>query len=151
MINLTEKDRSRFWKYVEKPIFNNLDCWKWKGYKNIKGYGQIWVKPKLYPAHRISFLMYKGSIPNGMVLDHICRIRNCVNPWHLRVVTVKENVLCGIGKPAILAAMKICSKGHPFNGKNLGIDKNRGQRYCKECRRLRQIEYRKKVKEPSHE
>lgn len=101
-------------------------CWVFQGAKNRKGYGHFSVNGKTQRAHRVSWLIHKGEIPTDLVIDHLCRNRACINPDHLRLVTNKENVLCGIGICAKNKAKQLCQNGHPFK-----FYKN--QRYCQVC------------------
>jgi len=64
------------------------DCWEWTGSKNQYGYGITTSNKK---AHRVAYELEGGTIPEGMVIDHICHNRGCVKPAHLRVVTRKQN------------------------------------------------------------
>ena len=67
-------------------------CWEWKLNKNWKGYGSCTVGGINRMAHRVVFESFRGTIPIGFELDHICKNRGCVNPDHLRVVTKTENI-----------------------------------------------------------
>lgn len=119
--------KDRFWAKVEKT--NN--CWNWLGVPNSSGYGTIKLQngsSKL--AHRISYVMHKGLIPEGLQLDHLCRNRLCVNPEHLEAVTAQENVLRGNASAAIQASRDTCKYGHEFDL----VDK-RGKRVCLTCRK----------------
>lgn len=124
----------RFWSKVEKTD----SCWLWKGAIGKKGYGRLTLTRTKgihqYPlAHRIAFILVKGNIPEKLTIDHLCRNRACVNPDHLEIVTVKENVLRGIGLSAENARKTHCLRGHPLDGKNLMI--YREKRGCKACKR----------------
>jgi len=77
----------RFWSKVEKTEA----CWNWTAYKNDDGYGLFRSDYVTRPAHRIAYQLLESEIPAGMVLDHICHNRGCVNPTHLRIVTRKQN------------------------------------------------------------
>jgi len=77
---------NRFWAKVEK----GPGCWEWTASK-IKGHGRIGHERGTLYAHRISYELHNGPITDGMVIDHICRNRGCVNPAHLREVTNREN------------------------------------------------------------
>jgi hypothetical protein len=76
-------------KVVHEP---SCGCWIWIG-SGCPGYGSIKVEGKNCPAHHLSFAHYKGPIPEGLELDHICRLKCCVNPDHLRAVTRKQNII----------------------------------------------------------
>lgn len=118
-------------------------CWNWIGSVNKKtGYGEgSPSRKKKYFAHRLSYELFVGNIPAGLHIDHICRNRKCVNPAHLRLLTIKENVLCGIGITAENSRKECCPHGHKYEGDNLYI-KPTGARVCKECRRQRDREKR---------
>jgi len=81
-----------------------------------------------------------GPIPEGLVIDHLCRVRNCVNPAHMEPVTNTENVLRGTGPTAVNAQKTHCKHGHPLTPDNLV--KRTDRRECMECRRIREREYK---------
>jgi len=81
-----EKLVHRFWSNVEK----GPGCWEWHGHI-VKGHGTISLLGKTIYAHRLSYELAGGEIPDGMQIDHMCHNRSCVNPDHLRVVTPKQN------------------------------------------------------------
>ena len=81
-----ETFEERMWSKVSKAG----DCWLWTGTKR-DGYGMIKREGVMAQAHRVSYEMTKGPIPEGAMLDHRCRNRSCVNPDHLRPVTNKQN------------------------------------------------------------
>lgn len=89
----------RFWRFVEKSD----GCWKWTGKSvNKKGYGQLGAiggkGTKAIAAHRLSYQIHKGEIPDGMVVMHSCDNPSCVNPDHLSVGTQSQNILEAIAK-----------------------------------------------------
>lgn len=112
-------------------------CWVWQRFKNHGGYGMKHVggrAGRAMLAHRWFFEAKCGPIPPEMVIDHLCRVRACVNPDHLEVVTRKENILRGEGRGAKAARRGSCLRGHPLEGENVYIHPN-GSRRCRACRR----------------
>lgn len=67
-------------------------CWLWTGSKNNKGYAQLGDNGRTRSAHRVSYELFKGEIPAGLQLDHLCMVRHCVNPEHLEAVTQSVNM-----------------------------------------------------------
>jgi hypothetical protein len=121
----------RLWQKVQKTD----SCWLWTGAINNSGYGLFWYNKKMRLAHRIAYETIKGCIPEGMQLDHLCRVRQCVNPNHLEIVTSKVNTLRGEGVASNNAKKTHCPRGHSYSGDNLFFDK-RGYRNCRECHRI---------------
>lgn len=121
-----------FWKRI---AVSASGCWEWNWTKNPKGYGifSIHGHPRL--VHRFVYAALVGPIPVGLQLDHLCRVRNCVNVGHLEPVTGRENILRGVSPSAACARKTSCLRGHPLHGENLDLRKN-GKRRCKACRRL---------------
>jgi hypothetical protein len=112
-------------------------CWEWKKYRKFgrgagRGYGLIGIGDRIEQAHRISYLEFVGSIPEGLVIDHRCGNQGCVNPGHLRAVTQQVNVLASNGLAARYAKATHCDRGHPFSGSNLVMLKE-GKRRCRAC------------------
>jgi len=125
-------------RYEPEP---NSGCWLWVGSYGNAGYGQISINKKHKYAHRVGYELYRGKIPDGLNIDHLCRVPCCVNPWHLEAVTQKENVRRGENSKALRLrhAMKThCKKGHPLSGDNLSVSQKRG-RICKQCQRDRKV------------
>ena len=120
----------RFWSKVNKT----KTCWLWIGSMTSLGYGQLYHNKTTVSAHRIAYELCKGSIPKGLTIDHLCRVRHCVNPEHLEAVTGKENTLRGVGPSAINAKKTHCPQGHPYSGNNLYIHPKRKSRMCRICR-----------------
>jgi len=133
--------RERFWSKVQVTP----TCWNWIAPPDGKGYGRLQVNGHAYElAHRIAWqLHHRERIPKGMHIDHLCRNRLCVNPAHLEVVTLKENILRGMGIAAVNAQKRFCIRGHEFNSENtfLNISKRRNgavMRGCRICRNANQ-------------
>ena len=126
-------------QFVPEP---NSGCWLWTGSVNQSGYGQIEVGKKNCRAHRFAWLTHRGEIPPGMVLDHICRTRSCVNPDHLRPVSVRENVLHNsLGVTAKHALSETCSRGHRLVETNC-VRSRLPHRICRICQNRRSREWR---------
>lgn len=121
-----------FWS---KAVIGSADvCWPWGGYLHPKGYGQFGGRW----AHRVAYELKVGTIHAGLVIDHLCRNRRCINPFHLEPVTVRENTLRGNGKTAEQARQSHCKNGHPLSGDNLSQSRGgRRERRCKQCHRER--------------
>lgn len=114
----------------------NTGCWIWAGGDNGR-YGTLNIgNHKMQPAHRATYELAKGKIPDGLHIDHLCRNTFCVNPDHLEAVTCKENVMRGEGLASINAKKTHCPKGHPYSGDNLYLHPN-GSRKCVTCRRYK--------------
>lgn len=115
---------------------NSDECLTWAGNARTvpNGYGRIATPRGVAVAHRFVYTLLVGAIPPGLVLDHICRNRSCVNPRHLEPVTFRENMLRGDGPSARNARKKRCLRGHPLITKNLlSFELRHGHRVCKKC------------------
>jgi hypothetical protein len=89
--------------------------------------------------------LVNGPIPDGLHLDHLCKVRNCVRPSHLEAVTPRENVMRSDGVASLNARKTHCKRGHPFSGRNLYVRPN-GERACRKCDLMLKAEIRAKVK-----
>ena len=89
--DLTEERLGSFWNYVE--VGHPLGCWEWKHTRDRDGYGYLFRMGRNLRAHRVAFVLLRGSIDDAKQIDHLCRNRGCVNPDHLENVTIEENAL----------------------------------------------------------
>lgn len=134
---IIEKDIERFEKYCMPDP--NSGCWLWSAWSDRNGYGRIRVGNvsvgrRIVFTHRFSYTIHKGDIPEGLVIDHLCKNTNCCNPDHLEAVTTRENVLRGENFSAKKAKQKACKRGHLFTPENTHIS-SQGTRQCRTCRR----------------
>ena len=90
-------------------------CWMWLGATNKRGYGHMSVRRTFIDIHRLSYEFYKGLIPLGLQIDHLCRTPSCANPDHLEAVSPSINVLRGNTLPAQQAKQTHCKRGHPLD------------------------------------
>jgi hypothetical protein len=119
---------------------NGTRCWVWTGWRDKrKGYAWINYKNRIYSAHRFSYLCFVGSIEDE-TLDHLCKVRACVNPSHLEPTPSRVNTLRGDGPTARNSKKTFCSKGHEFSVQNTRIYIKNGKfvgRFCRMCDKSR--------------
>jgi hypothetical protein len=137
-INLLE----RYWQRVDKTD----GCWEWRGQITTSGYGANGSRiagEKV--AHRISYVLLVGPIPEGLQLDHLCRNRACVNPEHLEPVTARVNTMRSGAASAINARKTHCDHGHEFTPENTHMQRSGGRIYrrCRACGRDKYHAYRR--------
>lgn len=127
-----------FWSKVQQ----RGECWEWTGHLTEKGYGQFGLDGKPFLAHRVSYMLHIGELPEDLTVDHLCMNKRCVNPLHLECVTRGENIrrawAAGLNPYPALAARNRqkthCSRGHAFDEENTAISPD-GHRSCRTCRR----------------
>lgn len=125
------KASERFWHNVHHEALTG--CWLWGGYLSDDGYSKFFLAKKYRFGHRVSYLVHVGEIPIGLVIDHKCRNRSCVNPDHLEPVTNDENMRRGHH-----ATKAACKWGHPLHGDNMALRSRangKSQRVCRTCER----------------
>lgn len=123
-------------------------CWEWTGPPRRDGYAELDVNCVRWLLHRYVYTQLKGPIPEGLVIDHLCRNRKCCNPEHLEAVPQRVNVIRGnLALAAKIKAAKRthCPQGHPYDEEN--TYKDAYGRHCRICGREanRKDYYRKKA------
>lgn len=113
--------------------------WLWTGTLQPEGYGRIGKAGRPIGAHRLSYETFVGPIPEGLHIDHLCRIPRCVNPVHLEPVTCAENMHRGTSPAALNARKTHCPHGHPYDEVNTRrrVDGSRACRACEAAYRAR--------------
>lgn len=114
-------DEARFWSMVDKTE----NCWLWQGALR-RGYGQYRLWGRSWGVHQIAYKLLRGEIPETMTIDHLCRVKNCVNPEHMELVTGGENTR------RANATRTHCKRGHEFTPENtVQLPLGRGCRTCR--------------------
>ena len=136
---------ARFWDKVQIT----KSCWNWQASKH-QGYGRFRFNGTVIYAHRFSYKLFKGDIPNDKVLDHLCRNSSCINPDHLEVVTQQENCKRGeVGLHTIKTKKGYFECGHSYTLDNMYFIKSgrsKGRGICKQCAKIRAINSQNKLK-----
>ena len=120
-------------RLLEKVIITDGGCAEWTEFVESNGYARIWVDGKNVLAHRWSYEHHIGPIPEGLTIDHLCRTKACVNPFHMEPVTLEENVRRAEHANEFQSSKTHCPKGHPYDEMNTYT--NAGGRYCLVCKR----------------
>lgn len=115
-------------------------CVEWHRAKTASGYGVLTISKQLVYAHRLAYWLAHGPVEPGMVIDHICHTRACVNTDHLRVLTNEQNA-----SEQARTRKTHCVEGHALTGSNLRVhidSKARPHRHCVTCNKQRSLEHR---------
>lgn len=140
-------DKLAVFRAIEKYTMPepNTGCVLWIGGLDSSGYGRLAASGTSAPAHRANYIAHHGAIPAGLVCDHICRVRCCVNPAHIRLVTRAQNNVENSDSTCALNARKThCLRGHAFTPEN--TKNKRGRRICRTCRRQHKREYERRAR-----
>lgn len=113
------------------------ECWIWTASTFVSGYGQVKLDGKNRRVHRVAYELAYGPIPDGLVIDHLCRVKRCCRPDHLEAVTQQENLLRGDTVNAVNAAKTHCVNGHALSGPNVYVNPTSGHRSCRACHRIK--------------
>ena len=125
-------DRTVPARFANKVTVQPDGCWHWTAGRTPDGYGKFWSNGGYAYAHRWAYELLVGPIPDGLALDHLCRVRHCVNPQHLEPVTTAENASRGEGITAANERKTHCLRGHEFTPENT-YERPEGRR-CRTCR-----------------
>ncbi|MGY1946596.1 HNH endonuclease signature motif containing protein [Nocardia asiatica] len=134
----------RFWR--KAAVDSVTDCWTWRAAKSTSGYGKFALRQNQPGyAHRIAYEALVGTIPEGLVIDHLCRNKLCVNPSHLEAVPQRINVIRGESLWGANAVKTHCDSGHQFTPENTYIRPGGRKRDCKECKRAAVRRYQQRL------
>lgn len=134
---LTPPEHNDFWGRVSEPD-PLTGCMNWQQYVEPSGYARYAHRGQMIRVHRIAYADTHGSVPDGMIIDHLCGNRSCCNPDHLEAVDNWTNVRRGNSPVAQNWRKTHCVNGHEFTPENTYVPKNRPtQRYCRACKSSR--------------
>ena len=119
-------------RFEDKYVVCPTGCWVWMGHIRADGYGWFYKDGRAKLAHRAAYELLVGAVPAALELDHLCRMRHCVNPAHLEAVTRLENVRRGEGGKHNIVKTH-CPRGHPYDEANTYPIPS-GGRGCRACR-----------------
>ena len=130
-----DRIRARFLSKVAAPDANG--CTVWTGLISRQGYARFSIGNTDFRAHKLAYEWVHGSVADGLVIDHLCRVRHCVNVAHLEAVSHAENMRRGAW-----ARKTHCPQGHEYTPENTYVAKT-GWRSCRECHRISTREHQR--------
>lgn len=133
----------QLWDKIAKKLIITSGCWGWRGEHMRNGYCAMRNRPKgrSFLVHRLTYEELIGPIPPGLHIDHLCRERSCVNPFHCEPTSCSENIKRGLlGVPH-----KTCRNGHPLDTENTYVRQSTGDRRCRICQSAAEARRPKRV------
>lgn len=128
--------------WAKTTVNPETGCWEWQGWRNHAGYARAKFagETQVLRLHRRTYAAVHGEIPDGMTIDHLCRVRHCINPVHLEAVSQRENALRGNTVNAANLAKTHCLRDHPFDEQNTYRYPD-GRRGCRACMAIARAAY----------
>lgn len=114
-------------RMASKVTIDTNGCWIWAGAVQSRGYACLGVGGRVQLGHRVAYESLIGPIAPGMTIDHLCRVKRCLNPGHMEVVSRGDNTL------RYYASRDSCKRGHRYTEANTYVT-SRGTRECRTCR-----------------
>lgn len=127
--------------FTAKVAVESSGCWTWTAHLDADGYGRLSRRGFSSYAHRVAYELQVGPIPSALVVDHLCRVRHCVNPAHLEPVTFAENIRRGVSAHG---SKPTCPSGHDYDEAN--TYRRAGKRHCRACNCEKNRRYRARKK-----
>jgi len=149
-VTITSRLLKRLFKKIavsKTNFYNNSPCWEWTAYRCEDGYGRSNFQGKCQNSHRVTYLAFIGPIPDGREIDHLCKVRHCVNPAHLEAITHAENVR----RSESARPWTHCAQGHEMTPENTYVKGRRQKRSCRTCELARIARKRRENPEPFRE
>jgi len=139
-------------RLADRCRIDDNECWIWTGTRRSDGYGQVFLRGGLWRPHRLLYELLIGHAPEDKVLDHLCRVTLCCNPFHLQSVYQRTNVCRGnvhSGEDHYNGARTHCIHGHPLSGDNVYSYTIGGHRHrvCRACARRATAAYRRRKRD----
>lgn len=138
-------------RLLARSVRDENGCLRWTGALDGKGYGRIYLGggkagARITGTHQAAYREWVGPIPDGMEIDHLCKVTDCLEPTHLEAVTHRENILRSDNFAGRFARQTHCKYGHEFTPENTYVPLKRGGRHCRECHRIYEAERRARLK-----